>query len=895
MKRQIIFLTVVLALLYLAGCTTVNSAKIGELSDKSAETSQDLLTEETLYQELPDGKPPESALDSPNTQEELPDLAENAQEIKAIAPKQVQKWAFIGKISKEHPTLVRVLTLHTNDMAKALDIINKNSSKYSEKYFRSLDYGASVYISKDNELFINNKGGPAPEEVVAVNSNPDNNTEIAHPEDKPEEKQIVAVPVEETDEEQKIISKNNDLSINKKGDPAPEEVAAVNKNPDNSNEIARPEDKPEEKQIATVPAEEADEGQKIALNFDDADIYEVINSLSDILGINFVIDPAVKGKVNIHTSTEVSRDKLLPVLETIFDINNIALVKSGNMYKIIPVKEAKSKISEINKGRQVDLISNDRNIVQVIPLQYVSTSEVINILKPFISSGGNIIEYKKGNIIVAADTAASIKKIVSMIDVVDVDTFENTRIHFFKIENADVVELAEELQTIFTSLGIEETTDKGIGIRFIPVERVSCILAVSSIPGIFKQVEHWTKILDAVDTEAEEQVFIYFVENGKAEEITDVLTKIYGDGSRNRDRSSTSTRSTRSRTTKAKTPKVKKDEQTSFIQGEIEIVHDEATNSIIVRSTPHDYAIIKKTIRTMDIIPKQVLIEVLIAEVTLGDGTEYGIEWALRSDSAKIGGYKGVDQVGLYNKNLRNLRNADGELEDLLDIDKLSSGLSYVFDSDRLKVFLLAQADQNKLNVLSSPNILAADNKEARIEVGAEVPIVTSEYVPLDTDRQDTTSTSRSIEYRNTGVILTVTPRINDKGLVAMDITQEVSEAQEISEKGVQSPTITNRKAETSLVVQDKQTVVIGGLIKTLESSSRGGIPYLSKIPWIGFLFGTTSISYDKTELIILITPHVIQTIDEAKSVSQEINEKMKDLKALIKKESDTWGSWDTN
>ncbi len=202
-------------------------------------------------------------------------------------------------------------------------------------------------------------------------------------------------------------------------------------------------------------------------------------------------------------------------------------MKSGDLYKIIPVKSAKSKISAISEGRQVDLSSSDRIIVQVIPLKYVSTTEVINILKPFISSGGNILEYKKGNIIIAADRAAAINKIVSMIDIVDIDTFENTRIHFFKIENAEVEELAEELETVFTSLGIEKITAKGssIGISFIPIERVSCILAVSSIPDIFTKVEHWIKVLDTIDTEAEEQVFVYFVENGKAEEISDVLDK----------------------------------------------------------------------------------------------------------------------------------------------------------------------------------------------------------------------------------------------------------------------------------------------------------------------------------------------------------------------------------
>jgi hypothetical protein len=169
MRRQIIFITVVLALLYLAGCTTVNSVRSGDLSDKSAETGQNVLTEEPMYQELPDKKPMGNVSDSPGAQEEIPVLTENALEVSDISPKQVQKWAFIGKISKGHPNLVRVLMFHINDMVKSLDIINENSIKYSEKYSRFLPYGASVYISKDNELFINKKGGPAPEEIATVN------------------------------------------------------------------------------------------------------------------------------------------------------------------------------------------------------------------------------------------------------------------------------------------------------------------------------------------------------------------------------------------------------------------------------------------------------------------------------------------------------------------------------------------------------------------------------------------------------------------------------------------------------------------------------------------------------------------------------------------------------
>ena len=249
-KKIIPLKYLILLLILLTGCG-------GKTILLPAETSQNLLTEETMDQELPDEKSPKSVPGSPDTQEEMPGLAENAQKIKDIAPKQIPKWAFIGKISKEHPNLFRVLTLHTNDMVKSFTIINKNSSKYSEKYLRFLPDGTSVYISKDNELFINKKGGPAPPKVVTVN-----------------------------------------------------------KNPDNDNETSLPKEKPEEKQSITAPAKEPDEGQKTALNFDNADIYagaleKYYLQPGDNLDIIFYNTPELDRNVTIRPDGKLS----LPPLE----------------------------------------------------------------------------------------------------------------------------------------------------------------------------------------------------------------------------------------------------------------------------------------------------------------------------------------------------------------------------------------------------------------------------------------------------------------------------------------------------------------------------------------------------------------------------------------------------
>ncbi|MCX8043861.1 MAG: type II secretion system secretin GspD [Desulfobacterota bacterium] len=645
-------------------------------------------------------------------------------------------------------------------------------------------------------------------------------------------------------------------------------------------------------------------GEKIALNFDNADIYEVINALSDFLGINYIIDPAVKGKVNIHTSGEIDRSQLLPVLESIFAMNNIAMAKVGEFYKIVPVKEVSKEIMDIHIGTDIDVPdSYDRIVIQIVPLRYIPSGEAAKVLKPFTGKGGDIIEYQKGNILILVETAVNVKKLLKIISVLDTDAFATTNIRFFKIKNADVNDLAKELENIFTSFGIEKSSAKGIGLSVIPIERAGCIVAVSPIPGVLDKVQHWIEVLDTIDTESDEQIFIYFVENGKASDIADILIQLYGGDTKGaagtrtakaRDASSRSrTKSTKSRYRSSRQSSLQREQQsdrtktqektqaiTSGTIGEhMVIVTDESTNAIIVKATPLEYAKIKDTIRRLDIIPRQVLIEVLIAEVTLSGDTQFGVEWALLGGKASIGGYKGSDKAAL-----------DFGLGGLGTFDpskSLGTGFAYRFDSSRLQAFLLAQASANKLNVLSSPHILAADNKEARIEVGEEVPIVTSEYVPID--RETTTSTSRSIEYRSTGVILTVTPRINDKGLVAMDIYQEVSEAQPVTSGGIQSPVINNRQAETSLVVQHGETIVIGGLIRDRVSKTTTGVPLLSRIPLVSYLFSNTKDTKNKTELVILITPHVVSSIDEATLMTREFKDKMDIVRKLIQKSSDTW------
>ena len=671
---------------------------------------------------------------------------------------------------------------------------------------------------------------------------------------------------------------------------------------------------------ASVPGS----GGMISLNFDNADIFEVINALSDFLDINYIIDPAVKGKVNIHTTSEVDKRQLLSILETIFEMNNISVVKQGDFYKILPSKDAQKEGVEVGVGRDIEKPDSlDRMTIQIMPLKYVPTAEVVKVIKPFSSKNGEMVEFTKSNIIILFDTAANIQKIVKLVNIIDTDLFDQNEVRFFKAKNANVTDLAKELESIFTSIGIDKATGKGLGLAIVPVERAGVVVAVSPIPNVLDQVQHWVEVLDTIDKDADEQVFIYFVENGKAEEIADILTQLYGGEGSSSSRSSSDRKSTTGKSSsgsssssssrnsrssrsgsgsdsrssssasKTKTPtKSGASGKANVLDNDVIIVTDETTNAIIVKSNSQDYAKIKETIQRLDIIPRQVLIEVLIAEVQLAGDMQFGVEWSLLQNNDKLGGYKGSSKSGTdFFPTSKTPGLYDAAVGSSFDMAKSAGkGFTYLFESERLRAFLLAQASDSKLNTLSAPNILIADNKQAHIEVGQEVPIVTSEYVPLDTSNTVTnSSTSRSIEYRNTGVILDVTPRINDKGLVSMEISQEVSDVADQTTSGIQSPTFNNRKAETSVVVQNGQTVVIGGIIKDKTGSVGSGLPFISKIPVISYLFGYKSTVLAKTELIIMLTPHVVKNGGEAAAITAEYKEKMKEVQTRLKRDDDLW------
>lgn len=604
----------------------------------------------------------------------------------------------------------------------------------------------------------------------------------------------------------------------------------------------------------------------VALNFDNANIHGVIKIIADLLKINYLIDPAVRGTVNIHTQGKLSKKDLMDIFLTILKVNGAAGVKEGELYHIVPVQSVKSKMMMIKVGRHKEEISiNDSVVLQVIRLDYLSAKEVSQIIKPLITPGADITAFEKNRLLLVTDFATNVSKLLKIIDLIDVNIFKEVKLRIYPIKEADVQEIAKDMQKIFAALEVSTKTGRGAGINFIPISRINSLLVVSSMPLVFGEVTKWIDELDRNISQDEMRTYVYHVKNGIAGELSDILNAVYvqtkskkGGFKARPEFSNDGKKSAGGSSQRGRAPA--SSSATQAIVGEVKFIPYPTTNTIIIKSSPRDYIIVKKILGELDIIPRQVLIEILIAEVTLDESVNLGIEYSFFNDEIETGIKRGI--VGSdFNLSKAGTLATGGFTASAIRGDFLGT--------------INALASENKINILASPHIIATDGKEASIDIGDEVPLVSSKI--LVNDREELT-----IERRNTGVILKVTPHINTTGLVTLDLFLELSSASQALVEGEADIRIFQRSAKTTMVIQDRQTIIIGGLIDEKIEKEVSKVPFLGDIPLIGFLFRHHVDRLKKTELILLITPKVIRDLNDAKSVTDEFIEKLMELRQNI-------------
>jgi general secretion pathway protein D len=628
----------------------------------------------------------------------------------------------------------------------------------------------------------------------------------------------------------------------------------------------------------------------LTFNFDNAELPEVIRAMSDLLEINYLIDPKVGGKVTIHTAGTLDKKELFPIFYQILEVNGLTAVKDGKFYRIIPAKDAMRMPITSRSGREGKKAEpGEEIIIQIIPLSFISADEMSKILTSFVSADGAIVAHAESNMLLIVDRANNISKILKLVNTFDSNVFDRVNYRFFPILYGDVSSLADTMNQMVVAYGSAFKTN----IAFIPIVAINTLLVVGSNPKAFDEITDFIKNYDVPSQSTVPTIFVYPVKNSQAAEIAKLLNDIFkGKKEKKEEKKSTGKTSTKYRNplmqgvkqelrteSSAKTTPAQEQPAgatglgtgtgtgtsdtaaaANSLRGDVSIIADETRNSLIIQASPADFQIIKNLLTQIDIMPRQVLIETTFAEILLTDETKMGVEWQ-------------------YTKGEGHLNTS------LLSASAGKDGMSFTIgDPSQWTAILTAFASQNKVNILSAPSVLASNGLPASIDVSTEIPIATTTYQYTSTDNPVFSS---DIEYRDTGVMLSVTPHINELGLVTLEIEQEVSEKAgdiQVGDTG-SYPSFFKRSTKTTLTVQSGQTIVIGGLIRETKANGAAGTPWLVSIPILNFLFGSTGDRTERTELIIMISPYVIAQLDEAEAVSKEFKNK---LNALFPEEKGT-------
>ncbi|MET0067194.1 MAG: type II secretion system secretin GspD [Candidatus Thiodiazotropha sp.] len=619
----------------------------------------------------------------------------------------------------------------------------------------------------------------------------------------------------------------------------------------------------------------------VTLNFEQADLRDVVQTvLGELLKASYILDPAVNGKVTLQTGSPIRREDLLPTLETLLAMNGAALVQDGDVFRILPLSKA-------IQGRQVAQLADAKSplpsgySLQVVPLNYIGAHEMADILQPLTPKGGIVRVDGARNLLVLAGTGGEMAGLLETIRLFDVDWIKGLSVGFFPLKHAKTSVVIKELQAIVGS--VDNNPLQGM-FRIVPVEEANGILVVTPQKQYLRTAAEWIPRLDRVESQeagTSRRLYVYRVQNGDAQDLADLLQQLYSS-------SGTTTQTQMSKVAPGKTVETLSSSSQSdgvtttatgtraanlnlsgstseYSQGEVRVVADIKHNSLVITATPDEYATISNALERLDVRQLQVMVEATIIEVALEDGLEYGLQWAFNS-SINGGRYDGQGVLSSTSA---------------ADIANILPGFNFsvLRSASDVRVVLNALASDSLVRVLSSPSVMVLDNETASIQVGDQVPIVTRQS-------QSTTSSDsqliNNISYRDTGVLLEVTPRVNPSGLVTLDVSQEVSDVSSSSTSGVDSPTISTRKITSTVAVQNGEALILGGLIKDQDQSGSSGLPFLSNIPFIGWLFGQESKFNRRTELVVVLVPSVVSSASDNRQVVESFRSKLEGLRGTF-------------
>ncbi|MCE5244484.1 MAG: type II secretion system secretin GspD [Syntrophobacteraceae bacterium] len=693
--------------------------------------------------------------------------------------------------------------------------------------------------------------------------------------------------------------------------------------------------------------------QRVVLNFDKADAAEVTSQIfGDYLKLNYVLDPTVQGRISLYIEGEFTRDELFQMITRAYAANNISITPRKGIYSIQPAQKSASSSLPIADSITLQEGKNgSKPAIVIYRLRFLDVKQAINTVRFFLTPGRPITSDTLTNSVIFVEDTDNARTMVDVLKALDVNILQEVSMEIIPVQAISPQEAVQSMETLMNKLNVFKDSTIKNGLAFIPLLNFGGVLVLAQNPELMKTAKYWLTALDVHSKETGEQIYVYFVQNGLARDIADILTSVYGisgqtSGTRPQQQivqssqrtgtfgsrgfgssgstfgsssggsfgsSSTMGSSSSLGSSSGSTGTPLGGTGSSFgrggisttqqrrtaaggvpragqtLTGEVVIIADEVNNAVVIRANAADYAKIKKTMETLDIIPRAVLIDVTVAEVRLTKELQYGVNWFFQNigifghqgqfDASSGGGsiQPGKTSGSTDSVNVKNPVTTFASPSTIAS----AAGPTFFWGSVNQKISTLLQllATKTDVNVLSNPTLLATDNKEASITVGGRTPVPVGSAIGTTSD-----AVVSSIQYEETGVILNVIPHINAGGLVRMELEQTI---RDVDKQAVTvgnnstAPSFSERNIKTTVLAQNGSTIVIGGIILNNLKKNKSGLPVLQDIPVLGPLFTTSADNTaNRTELIIALTPHVVEHRES--TVTREFLDKLMQLKRQV-------------
>jgi len=586
-------------------------------------------------------------------------------------------------------------------------------------------------------------------------------------------------------------------------------------------------------------------GKLVSIDFNNVDLNVLIKFISELTGKNFVIDQRVKGKATIISPSKITVPEAYKVFESVLEVHGFTTVTAGKVIKIVPSPDARSKNIE-TRIREESGATEDKVVTQLIPLKYANPAEIKKLFAPLVSKSSIILDYAPTNILIVTDVYSNIQRLTKILEAIDIMK-TGLELSIVQLLHSNANDMTKTLDAVF---GVaKKTGKKSTGaariIKFVADDRTNTLIILAS-EGDTLKIKELIAVLDKETPKGKETIHVYYLEHATAEDLATVLEAIP--------------------TKKADNKNVK---AAPVVSSKVRIMADKATNSLIIMAEKEDYLVLEEVIRKLDIPRAMVYMECLIMEVDVEKDFRIGTEWII-GDSGEYNGdlYGGTGGFSGGDPGYANLTGLSGGLAGVATYppgfsmgvfgESISVG-GVTFPS--LGAIVQAYKTDQDVNFLSTPQILTMDNQEATINVGKNVPYQTRSAAESGTE------TYSSYEYKDVSTILKITPHISQDRFVRLNISLEVQQLDDLATTAADRPTTLKRTVDTTVIVKDKATVVIGGLIDENMSGSNYQVPCLGDIPVLGWLFKTQTAAMDKTNLFFFLTPRVVANPAEAQVI----------------------------